>query len=466
MFDESILQRAKRMHFIGVGGSGMFPIVQIFLGKGYEITGSDNNETDTLALERSMGVSVFMGHRAEQVTGADLVVYSAAIMQDNPELVGAREQGIPTIERSEMLGYITRQYNNCVCISGTHGKTTTTAMLTQILVIAGLDPSAVIGGKLPLIGGNGRSGKSDIMTCEACEFVDTFLHLSPDISVILNIDEDHLDYFKNLDNIIASFRKFADRTGRTLIVNGDDINSMRAVEGLSGKKIITYGSGDSSDFYPLGITRQDPLHTTFDLMHHGEKLATITLKVPGAHNLLNAVAACVAALETGAKPDQLAAGLEDFGGAGRRFEVLGQVGGVTIADDYAHHPAELSVTLQTAKTLGYNKVWAVFQPFTYSRTKLLLQEHADALAIADRVVMSEIMGAREHNTYNIYTKDLAALIPGSVWFEGFEEIANYVMKHAEPGDLVITLGCGDVYKCAKMMLKNSLPATTSNDVRI
>lgn len=454
MFDETILKRTKRLHFIGVGGSGMFPIVQIFLGKGYEITGSDNNESDTLALERGMGVTVYMGHHAGQVEGAGLVIYSAAIMQDNPELVAARDRGIPVAERSEILGYITRQFGSCVCVSGTHGKTTTTAMLTQILVVAGLDPSAVIGGKLPLIGGNGRSGASDIMTCEACEFVDTFLHLSPDISVILNIDEDHLDYFKNLDNIIASFRKFAKKTSRTLIVNGDDGNSMRAVEGLSDKTLLTYGRSEANEYYPLNITRADPLHTTFDLMRRGERIAVITLKVPGAHNILNAVAACAAALEAGAKPEQLAPGLVGFGGAGRRFEILGQVNDVTIADDYAHHPAELTVTLETAKTLGYNKVWAVFQPFTYSRTKLLLQEHADALAVADHVVMSEIMGAREHNTYNIYTKDLAALIPGSVWFEGFEEIADYVMQNAEPGDLVITLGCGDVYKCAKMMLKN------------
>lgn len=455
MFNEAILKDIKRMHFVGIGGSGMFPIVQIFHARGYSITGSDNNESDTVDLERGMGITVFMGHSADNLGNTELLIYSAAIMQDNPELVAARERGIPTVERSEILGYLTRQYNSCICVSGTHGKTTTTAMLTQILMVAGLDPSAVIGGKLPLIGGNGRAGRTEVMTCEACEYVDTFLQLSPDIAVILNIDEDHMEYFKTLENLIASFRKFVDKTTRTVIVNGDDPNSMLAVAGVQDKKIITYGYAESNTFFPANITRPDPTHTVFDLMQSGCKIATITLKVPGAHNVLNAVAACAAALEADASPEQLAGGLAGFGGAGRRFEILGTVNGVTIADDYAHHPAELRVTLETAKGLGYKRVWAVFQPFTYSRTKLLLRDFAQALAIADRVVMSEIMGSREVNTYDIYTKDLAELIPGSVWFPEFLEIARYVMENAGEGDLVITLGCGDVYKCAKMMLKQS-----------
>lgn len=451
MFDEKILAKAKRLHFIGIGGSGMFPIVQIFAAKGYEIAGSDNNESDTLALEREMGITIYMGHSAENVQGAELIIYSAAIMQDNPELVAARELGIPTAERSEILGYITRQYDCCICISGTHGKTTTTAMLTQMLLTAGLDPSAVIGGKLPSIGGNGRAGSSQIMTCEACEFVDTFLKLSPDIAVILNVDEDHLDYFKTLDNIIASFRRFAEKTTKTVIVNGDDANSMRAVEGLD-KQIVTYGLSGSNDYFAGDVVKLEPTRTAFNLYHRGEKLAELVLHVPGDHNILNAVAACAAALEAGARPDQLAEGLRDFTGAGRRFEILGQVNGVTIADDYAHHPAEVKATLEVAKTMGYKRVWAVFQPFTYSRTFLLLQDFASALSVADRVVMSEIMGSREKNTYNIYTADLAALIPGSAWFESFREIANYVLEQAEPGDLVLTMGCGDIYKCAKLML--------------
>lgn len=451
MFDDKLLTGVERLHFVGIGGSGMFPIVQIFHSKGYEITGSDNNDSDTIQLEKNMGIAVFMGHKADNLDGAQLVIYSAAIMQDNPELIAARDRGIPMLERSEVLGYVTRQYGSCVCVSGTHGKTSTTAMLTQILVGAGLDPTAVIGGKLPLIGGNGRAGGSDIMTCEACEFVDTFLKLSPDISVILNIDADHLDYFGTMENIIASFRKFAQSTTRLLIVNGDDRNSMLAVEHLD-KPVITFGFAESNDYYPQNIQQHSPTKSTFDLMHNGEKLINLELNVPGRHNILNAVAACAAALAVGATPVLLTDNLPGFGGAGRRFEILGHVRGITIADDYAHHPAELTVTLEVAKSMGYKTVWAVFQPFTYSRTALLLDEFAAALSIADKVVMSEIMGAREHNTYNIYTKDLAEKIPGSVWFNTFAEIADYVMARASDGDLVLTLGCGDIYKCAKLMI--------------
>lgn len=452
MFDERLLKSAKRLHFIGIGGSGMFPLVQIFHSKGYIISGSDNNPGDTIDKEQQMGITVHMGHRPENLEGAELVIYSAAIMEDNVELNAAREMGLPVIERSEILGYVTRRYSSCICVSGTHGKTTTTSMLTQLLMTADLDPTAVIGGKLKSIGGSGRAGHSEIMTCEACEFKDTFLKLSPDISIILNIDEDHLDYFKNLDNIINSFREFSKNTSKTMIVNGDDQNSMLAVVGLK-KEVITFGYASGNDYYPDNIVMESPTVTHFDLMCRGRKLTTLTLKVPGSHNILNAVAACAAALKVGTRVDQLADGLAEFSGVGRRFEILGQVNGVTIADDYAHHPTELLAMLSTAKKLGYKKVWAVFQPFTYSRTSLLLQDFAGALSVADHVVLSEIMGSREVNTYNIYTKDLAALIPDSVWFDGFEEIAEYVMSHAENGDLVITLGCGDVYKCAKMMLK-------------
>ena len=448
-----LLSQKRRIHLIGIGGSGMFPLVQILHGMGHQLQGSDNNPGDTIDTEREMGVTVFLGHRAHQVEGADLVIYSAAIMKDNPELVAAKEQGIPVFERSVVLGWLTQQYNSCICVAGTHGKTTVTALLTQILVGSGLDPTVVIGGKLPLIHGSGRAGNSEIMAVEACEFVDTFLHLSPDIAVILNVDADHLDYFGTLENVIQSFHRFADLASRTLIYNGDDLNTCKAVEGLKDKELITFGFGENNDYTAKNIRVLDPTHTRFDLVYKGKTLTEIQLSVPGRHNLLNALAACASALGVGAKPEQLARTIPDFGGAGRRFEILAKVRGITIADDYAHLPAELTATLNVASQMGYNRVWAVFQPFTYSRTKLLLEDFAQALQIPERVVMSEIMGGREHNTWNIYTRDLAEKIPGSVWFETFEEIADYVMANAEAGDLVLTLGCGDVYKCAKMMLK-------------
>ncbi len=448
-----LLEQKRRIHLIGIGGSGMFPLVQILHGMGHQLQGSDNNPGDTIDTEREMGVTVFMGHKAHQVEGADLVIYSAAIMKDNPELVAAGEQGIPVFERSVVLGWLTRQYSSCICVAGTHGKTTVTAMLTQILVGAKLDPTVVIGGKLPLIHGSGRAGNSEIMAVEACEFVDTFLHLSPDIAVILNVDADHLDYFGTLENVIKSFHKFADLATRTVIYNGDDANTRKVMEGLAGKELISFGLEEGNDYTAQNIRVLDPTHTLFDLVYKGKTLTEIKLCVPGRHNLLNALAACASAMAVGATPEQLANTVPGFGGAGRRFEILGKVRGITIADDYAHHPAELTATLNVATQMGYNKVWAVFQPFTYSRTKLLLDDFAQALKIPQRVVMSEIMGGREHNTWNIYTRDLAEKVPGSVWFETFEEIADYVMAHAQPGDLVLTLGCGDVYKCAKMMLK-------------
>ena len=432
----------------------MFPIVQILHSEGFYITGSDNNETETIKIERKMGIEIFMGQRAENIKGADLIVYTAAIMADNPELIAAKESGVDTIERSVMLGLISRRYDRAICISGTHGKTTTTAMLTQILVESEMDPTAVIGGKLPLIHGSGIAGKSDIMVCESCEFVDTFLKLSPNIAVILNIDEDHLDYFKTLDNIIRSFNAFAKMADRCIIANGDDANTMRAIKDIKSVPIITFGYNKHNDYYVENVEQHKGIGTSFDLVSRGKKLCRLTMNVPGEHNILNTVAACVAAIEVKTPIDKIEKSVPNFRGAGRRFEVLGKVHGFTVVDDYAHHPKELEVTLKTAKSLDFNKVWAVFQPFTYSRTSLLFDDFVEALSIADRVVLSEIMGSREKNTYNIYSKDLADKIDGCVWFNTFEEIAEYVLKNAEEGDLVITLGCGDIYKCAMMMLEN------------
>ena len=329
-------------------------------------------------------------------------------------------------------------------------------MLTQIMMEGNLDPTAVIGGKLPVIGGSGRVGKSDLMVCEACEFVDTFLKLYPDISIILNIDADHLDYFGTLENIIKSFHKFAMMTTKTLIVNGDDANSMKAIEGVE-KPVITFGFSDQNDYYAENVLYQSGIHTEFDLMHHGEKLMRIELHVPGRHNILNAVAASAAALHCGAGEDAIVRAFREFGGAKRRFEVVYKENGITVADDYAHHPAEIKATLSAAKEMPFKRVWAVHQPFTYSRTSMLLDDFAEVLSIADRTVLSEIMGSREVNTYNIFAKDLADKIDGCVWFKTFEEISDYVVEHAEEGDLIITLGCGDVNKCAQM-IKEKLQA--------
>ncbi len=463
--DINILNKKKHIHFIGIGGSGMYPLAQILHSQGFYLTGSDNNETETLDAVKKMGIPVYIGQKAENIAGADLIVHTAAIMEDNPELMAARASGVPVLERADLLGIITSRYDRAVCVSGTHGKTTATSMITQILYTAGVDLSAYIGGKLPCIGGSGIAGKSDILVCESCEFEDHYLKLFPDISVILNIDADHLDYFGDLDNIIASFRKFAGNTSKLLIVNGSDENTMKAVKDIA-KPVMTFGTDSSCDAYPANIRHENGLLTVFDFMRSGERLGEITLHVAGAHNVLNAVAAALVCLELGVSFDDIKRGLEEFRGAKRRFEKLGYEKGITVVDDYAHHPTELEATLNAAMEMDFNRVWAVFQPFTFSRTKLLLDDFARVLQIPDKTVLTDIMGSREKNTYGIFTRHLAEKIPGCIWFPqdeeaewgdkrkyfNFQQICDYICENASDGDLVITLGCGDAYKIAKMIL--------------
>ncbi|MDR1465631.1 MAG: UDP-N-acetylmuramate--L-alanine ligase [Oscillospiraceae bacterium] len=447
---DQALSAARRVHFIGIGGSGMCPLAEILRHQGYTITGSDNNESETLSRVRALGIEVQMGQRAENIQGADMIVFTAALLPDNPELVAAKASGIPTFERAKLLGAVTRRYQNCICVCGTHGKTTTTAMLTQMMVTAGLSPSAVIGGRLPMTNSNGLVGESEHMVCEACEFQDTFLELDPDVAVILNIDEDHLEYFKNLDNIIQSFRKFSQMAQKAIIYNGDDLNTRRALEGIQDKRLISFGRGEENFFRAINVIMEGAF-ARYDLLYHGEYLTTIRLQVPGEHNISNSLAAIAAVMFSGGSVMNCEQGIASFRGAGRRFEILGNYHGVTLADDYAHHPKELEVTLTAAKQMPFRRVWAVFQPFTFSRTALLLDDFAAALSLADRVVLTKIMGAREVNTYGISTAQLAEKIPGSVWFEEFQETAEYVAAHTQDGDLVLTLGCGDIYKAGKMM---------------
>lgn len=452
MIYDHLLDKVKRIHLIGIGGSGMCPIAEILLTKGYNLSGSDCATSDTLDRIKSYGIPVFMGHEAKNIEGAELVVYTAAVKKDNPELLAAKALDIPCIERSIMLGIITRKFKRSIAVSGTHGKTSTTGMLTQILKGSGLDPSAIIGGKLPYIGGNGCAGKSDIVVCEACEYVDTFLQLTPYISLILNVDADHLDYFKNIDNIKKSFNKFAKQTSNTIIVNGDDKNAVDSVSDVQ-LNIIKFGFDESNDYYAANYEIIDKAFGRFDFIYKGENLCTITLKVPGKHNVYNALAAASTAHFLGVSPKDIAENLEKFTGVHRRFEILGKPKGITVADDFAHHPTELTATLLAAKSMGFNKVWAVFQPHTYSRTSMLLDDFAKALSIPDVAIISEILAVREDNIYNIYNTDLGKKVPNSVCLDTFSEITTYVCDNAKPGDLIITMGGGNVYMCANMILR-------------
>ncbi len=449
---ENILKGIKNLHFVGIGGSGMCPMAEILLSAGYRITGSDISQSDTLERIKSYGVKVFMGHHAENVEGADMLVYTAAAKQDNPEIVAAKEKGIPVYERSVVLGELTKQFKKSIAVSGTHGKTTTTAMVTQVLIESNFDPSAVIGGKLPLIGGNGRAGKSDYMVCEACEYVDTFLQLFPTISLILNLEADHLDYFKTFDNMKNSFSKFAKQTKEIIVVNGGDKDALNAVIN-SGKKIITFGFTEDCDYSVSDLTENKNICDSFTLMHKNEPICKINLSVPGKHNTINAIAAAAACHTVGVPADKIALALSHFKGVHRRFEVLGTFDGITVADDFAHHPTELTAILSSTAKMGFSNVWAIFQPHTYSRTYLLLDDFAKALSIPEHLVMTEILAVREENIYGIDIKDLENKVEGSCHFSSFEEIANHVIKNAKEGDLIITLGGGDIYKCANLIVE-------------
>lgn len=448
-----VLETVKTIHFIGIGGSGMCPLAEILHSKGYTLQGSDNNESSIVDRIRKMGIKVMMGQRAENIEGAEMVVYSAAISKENPELKAAIESGIPTFQRAELLGEVSRHFSNCIGICGTHGKTTVTSLTVQIMIEAGLDPSAVIGGKLPLTNSYGRVGQTETIVMESCEYQDTFLKMSPDVAVILNIDEDHLEYFKTMENLILSFTKFAQSATKAVIYNGDDENTLKAIADIKGKEMISFGFSDKNDYYAENVEEYKGAFTKFDVMYKGEKLGNVELSIPGIHNVLNALAAIASAIYSGAKFEDCIKGLQEFKGAGRRFEDLGTYNGIDFIDDYAHHPAELKVTLEAAMKMGYNTVWAVFQPFTYSRTAMHFDEFVDVLKIPDRCVMTEIMGSREVNTYDIYTSQLADKIPNSVWFNTQEEVADYVVKNAKAGDLVLTMGCGDIYKSAFMMIE-------------
>ncbi|MDE5985222.1 MAG: UDP-N-acetylmuramate--L-alanine ligase [Eubacterium sp.] len=449
---DKILKEVKRIHFIGIGGAGMCPLAEILISLGYELSGSDNNDTETFRRIEKEGAKVYLGQVKENLTDdIELVIYTNAILAGNEELEYAKAH-FPCYERAELLGAMSRIFSNCIGVCGTHGKTTTSSMITQVLLEAGLDPSAVIGGKLPAIDAYGRYGHSQNFVCESCEFNNTFLKMNPDIAVILNIDEDHLDFFGNLENIKKAFREFADKTTKTIIYNGDDENTVDTLKGITGKKLISIGKNEGNEWIAKNINVPGGFKSSYDVYHNGEFTAKVELSVPGEHNILNSLCAFAAAYESGADAQSICRGLKAFGGASRRFELLGEYKGITFADDYAHHPAELKVTLEAAMKMGYKNVWAVHQPFTFTRTSLLLDDFARVLQIPDKCVVSAIMGSREVNTIGIKASDLSDKIPNSIQLDTFEEICDYVLANAQEGDLVITLGCGDIYKAARMMV--------------
>ena len=450
---KKMLTAGRHAHLIGIGGVSMFPLAELLKVRGLVITGSDAHKSPNVEHLLEQGFHVTIGHFAENVQGADLVIRTAAVHDDNPEIQAARAAGIPVFERAQAWGAIMMDYRNAICISGTHGKTTTTSMITTALELAGRDPSAVIGGKLPLINGYGKAGKGDDIVIEACEFAETFLKLTPYLSVVLNIDNDHLDYYGSMGELKFAFKRFALMTQFMIFANADDKNTMDVMYTLD-RRVRTFAIDNHGDYRAVNINEYKPGFFEFDLKEWNTTDTTrIRLSVPGRHNIYNALAMCAVCRFVGLSAEQCAEAALNFKGAGRRFEVYGECNGALVIDDYAHHPTELRATLNTAKEMGYKRLIAVHQPFTYSRTKMLFNDFVDVLKIPDITVLTPIMGSREPNDPTITSAKLAAQIPGSVLVNSLQEAADWVKQNAQPGDLVITLGCGDIYKASKMMVE-------------
>ena len=454
-YNQHLLDNVKKIHFIGCGGSGMYPLIQILAAKGYQISGSDVLDGSIIRYEREMGVKVSLGHSADNVIGTDMVVYSAAISKDNVELNAAASYGIPTIERSVLLGYVSRLYKQSICVSGTHGKTTTTSMCTHILMAADRDPTVMIGGTLPLLNAGHRVGRSNTIIMEACEYYNSFLSFHPTVAVILNIEADHLDFFKDLADVQHSFREFALRTPEDgcVVANAEDANTMEALRGVP-RRVITFGLTDKADVYAENIQFVGA-NSSFDIMYKGRKFTDVTLHVPGMHNVKNALAATAASICLGIRPNAVKYGLAGFNGAGRRFEFKGKYNGADVYDDYAHHPGELKALLDTVETLNYKRSIVVFQPHTYSRTAALFDDFVTQLKRPDVLFLAEIYAAREKNTIGISSADLAAKIDGARFFPTFDGLEAALRETLEPGDIVLTVGAGNVYKIGEDILADN-----------
>ena len=451
---QDYIKPGRRAHLVGIGGVSMAPLAEVLKGRGVLVTGSDMREGEAVDHLRSLSIPVTIGHLPQSVEGADCVIRTAAVHDDNPEIAAALQAGIPVFERAQAWGAIMTHYQNALCVSGTHGKTTTTSMITTALELAGRDPSAVIGGKLPLIHGYGKAGKGDDIVIEACEFSETFLKLTPYLSVVLNIDNDHLDYYGSMGELKFAFKRFALMTKFMIFANADDKNTMDVMYTLD-RRVRTFGIDNDGDYQAINVQEYKPGFFEFDLKEWSKVTGHIRLAVPGRHNIYNALAMCAVCRFAGLTVEQCAAAAASFKGAGRRFEVYGECNGAVVVDDYAHHPTELRATLNTAKELGYKRLIAVHQPFTYSRTKMLFNDFVDVLKIPDVAVITPIMGSREPNDPTITSAKLAAQIPGSVLVDSLEAAADWVKRNAREGDLVITLGCGDIYKASKMMVADN-----------
>ena len=438
-----------KIHMIGIGGSSMSGLAEMLIDQGYTVTGSDRDETYLVHFVREKNARVFIGHKAENVHGADLVIYSAAIAKDNPERVEAQKLGIPSIERAELLGQLMEGFPQAVGICGAHGKTTVTSMLSQILLENGMDPSIHIGGRLDAVGGSTRVGHSPIFVAEACEYNRSFLHLSPTVAVVLNIDADHLDCYRDIDEIEQTFGQYLALLPEngTAIGNGDDERIMRQFSCLNRRKIL-FGFGKELEWHPENLTEDDRGYASFDLFHNGEKAASVRMGVPGMFNVLNAMAAVATAVHLGVAPEKAAETLIRFTGAHRRFELTDTIDGVEIFHDYGHNPAEMRNAISIARKRCKGKLWAVMQPHTFSRVRTLFEQYLSCTEEADITLVTDICAAREKDPGDLNS---GMLVDGmkehginALWTPSFDDTETYLKQHWKPGDLVITMGCGDI----------------------
>lgn len=444
---EDYLAPGKHVHLVGIGGVSMRPLGLVLKGMGMLVTGSDMNSSVSTDELISKGIEVKIGHKADNIMGADCIIRTAAAHNDNPEIAAARAAGIPVFERAQAWGEIMKSYKNAICISGTHGKTTTTSMVTHIMMEANSDPTVMIGGYLPLLHAGHRVGNGDTIILESCEYCDSFLNFFPTLAVILNIEEDHLDYFKDLQDIEASFHKFAEISSHGILANGDDVNTVDAMKGLN---YTTFGLGEGNTIHVRNITDD---YRSYDVICNGEYYCHLNLGVVGKHNAINALAAAGTAWMLGVPGDVCARGLATFHGAGRRMEFKGTFNGADIYDDYAHHPGELAATFDAVRTMDYQRVVVAFQPHTYTRTHALFDDFVRELQKPDQVVLAEIYAARERNTVGISSADLAEKIPGCIFCETLPEVTAWLRANARPGDLILTVGAGDIYRAGEALLK-------------
>ena len=452
---ENYMSPGRRGHLIGIGGVSMSSLAEVLLDMGLVISGSDSMESQNVRNLRELGIHIAIGHSAENITDdIEFVVRTAAVHDDNPEIVAAREKDIPVFERTQAWGTISRDYDNAICISGTHGKTTTTSMCTHICMAAEKDPTVMIGGTLPLLNAGHRIGHGNTIIMEACEYYNSFLSFYPTVAVVLNVEADHLDFFKDLEEVKRSFRICASKVpedGGTIVANADDANTMDALKGIH-RKMITFGMNSNADVYARNI-RYSGTSTTFDVIYKGRKFTDVTLHVPGVHNVKNALAATAACICVGIRPNAVKYGLAGFNGAGRRFEFKGKFNGADVYDDYAHHPGELKALLNTLDSLDYKRTIVVFQPHTYSRTAALFDDFVEQLKRPDVLLLAEIYAARESNTIGISSSALAERIPNASFYPDFDTLENALRAIARPGDIILTVGAGDVYKIGEDLLK-------------